>query len=84
MDESTPAAEMPQLYREVLDAVARLERLGDRANAYEIRRRAIRTYSARWDRSGHRALAKVAREAQVRIDAAPRAAVALAGSREPA
>ena len=85
MDESIPAAEMPLLYREVLDAVARLERAGDRAHAYEIRRRAIRTYSARWDTAGRQGLAKLVREAQARIDAIPRAAsVALAGSREPA
>ncbi|HYO44511.1 MAG TPA: hypothetical protein VES19_15035 [Candidatus Limnocylindrales bacterium] len=85
MDDSIPAADIPLLYREVLDAVARLERLGDRANAYEIRRRAIRTYSARWDASGRRALAKLAREAQGRIAASPRAAsIALTGTREPA
>lgn len=83
MDESIPAADLPLLYREVLDAVARLERAGDRAVAYEIRRRAIRTYSARWDAAGRRAMRKLAREAQARIDASPRAtAVALAGSRE--
>jgi len=82
MDESIPAADMPLLYREVLDAVARLERAGDRAQAYEIRRRAIRTYSARWDMSGRRAMAKLVREAQSRIAASPRTAVALAESRE--
>jgi len=85
MDESIPAADMPLLYREVLDAVARLERADERAQAYEIRRRAIRTYSARWDASGRRAMSKLMREAQARIDANPRAAApALAGSREPA
>jgi hypothetical protein len=85
MDESLPAADLPLLYREVLDAVTRLERLGDRAVAYEIRRRAIRTYSARWDASGRRAMAKLVREAHGRIAASPKAAsVALAGSSEPA
>lgn len=85
MDQTIPAADMPLLYREVLDAVARLERLGDRARAYEIRRRAIRTYSARWDASGSRALRKLAAEAQARIDASPAHAVgALAESRETA
>lgn len=82
MDQPIPAEDMPLLYREVLDAVARLERAGDRAQAYDIRRRAIRTYSGRWDPAGRRALAKLAREAQGRIAAMPRAAVALSGSRE--
>ncbi len=83
MDESIPAADLPRLYREVLDAVARLERVDERARAYEIRRRAIRTYSARWDDAGRRAMDKLVREAQARLDANPRAAVgALAGSRE--
>jgi hypothetical protein len=85
MDESIPAADIPLLYREVLDAVARLERLGDRAVAYDIRRRAIRTYSTRWDASCRRALAKLVHESQGHLDAGPRAAaVALAGTREPA
>ncbi len=85
MDETIPAADMPLLYREVLDAVARLERAGERATAYEIRRRAIRTYSGRWDVSGTRALARLVRDAQRRIDAVPRGtAVSLAGSRETA
>jgi hypothetical protein len=83
MDESIPAADMPLIYREVLDAVARLESAGDRVSAYDIRRRAIRTYSARWDSAGRRSLGKLAREAQARVDRAPRAAsVPRAGSRE--
>jgi hypothetical protein len=86
MDASVPAADMPCLYREVLDAVARLERAGERERAYDIRRRAIRVYSARWDEPGRRNLQKLAREAGARLAANPRAVAlaALAGSREPA
>jgi hypothetical protein len=52
--------------------------------AYEIRRRAIRAYSARWDAGGTRSLERLVAEAQARLDASPRAAAlgALAGSRE--
>ena len=84
MDSPVPAAAMPGLYREVLDAVARLERVGERTRAYDIRRRAIRTYSARWDDAGRRNLEKLAHEAAARLAANPKAATlaALSGSRE--
>jgi hypothetical protein len=86
MDESIQQADMPHLYREVLDAVARLERVGERAAAYEIRRRAIKTYSARWDDKGKRSLDKLTREAAARLAASPRAASlgSLTGNTEPA
>lgn len=44
-----PSAELPALYRAVLDGVAALERNGDRAIATSIRRQAIATYASSWD-----------------------------------
>lgn len=86
MDESTQVADMPHLYREVLDAVARLERAGERAAAYDIRRRAIRTYSTRWDDKGMRSLGKLISEARALLAATPHGATlgSLSGNTEPA
>ena len=71
MDDQTPAEELPTLYRAVLETVARLERAGERSFAFEIRRKALRTYSTRWDEGGRRDLVRLDREAQARLDAAP-------------
>jgi hypothetical protein len=74
MHEPTQVATMPDLYREVLDEVGRLERAGMRPVAYDIRRRAIATYSHRWDERGVRSLEKLVAEARTRVAAAPKAA----------
>jgi hypothetical protein len=44
-----PSAELPALYRAVLDGVAMLERRGERPLATSIRRRAIAAYANAWD-----------------------------------
>jgi hypothetical protein len=85
MDDHSPAEALPRLYRDVLDGVGRLERAGERQAAYEIRRKAQRAYSARWDRRAHRTLGKLEREARAQLAASPRAAAvgALSRSGEP-
>ena len=74
MDHQTPSEEMPTLYRAVLDTVWRLERLGERSVAFEIRRRALNTYSTRWDEGGQKELAKINRDALRRLAASKPAA----------
>jgi len=73
MDDRVPAEELPTLYRSVLETVARLERAGDRSFAFELRQKALRTYSTRWDDGGRRALARLDRDGHSRLEAARRA-----------
>jgi len=67
MEHQITAEEMPSLYRAVLDAVWRLERMGDRDVALAIRRRAVNTYATRWDDGGRKELAKIHRDAVRRL-----------------
>jgi hypothetical protein len=73
MEHQTPSEEMPTLYRAVLDTVWRLERLGEREYALELRRRAVKTYATRWDEGGQRDLVKINRDALRRLASTGRA-----------
>lgn len=58
--ELTTAETLPRVYRRVLDAVGRLERLGGRQEAARFRAAAIRVYSGSWNGASHRKLEEVA------------------------
>jgi hypothetical protein len=77
MEDQIPAELLPSLYREVLDVVARLERAGGRAEALEIRQKAVRVYSTRWDEHGRRSLLRLAAEGRARLERRPAIASAV-------
>jgi hypothetical protein len=49
---STPADDLPGLYRDILDRVAELEQIGERACAGQIRMAATQAYSDAWNEAG--------------------------------
>jgi hypothetical protein len=49
---STPADDLPGLYRDILDRVAELEGIGERGQAGRIRMAATLAYSEAWDETG--------------------------------
>lgn len=49
---STPADDLPGLYRTILDRVAELEGIGERVHAGRIRMAATEAYSDAWNESG--------------------------------
>jgi hypothetical protein len=53
---STPADDLPGLYREILDRVAELEQIGERVHAGRIRMSAIEAYSDAWNETGRERL----------------------------
>jgi hypothetical protein len=52
----SPAEELPGLYRAILERVAELDGLGERAEAARIRHAATEVYSGAWDAAGRRSL----------------------------
>ncbi len=56
MEPTSPAEELPALYRALLDRVAQIEAEGRRAAAYRLRSEATRIYSRSWDDRARRAL----------------------------
>ena len=64
------AEDLPELYREILDRVADLERMGARPEAARIRADATRAYSNAWDESARRVLTGLIARAG-RVAAAP-------------
>lgn len=63
MGTSTPAEEMPALYRAILDRVAALEAAGKRSEAARVRRDATAAYSRAWDERTRRRLTHLLRGA---------------------
>jgi hypothetical protein len=61
---SSPADDLPSVYRSILDGIAVLEGLGARREAAAFRAEATRIYSTAWDEPGLRRL----RHIKVRID----------------
>jgi hypothetical protein len=53
---STPAEDLPGLYRTILERVADLEHIGERTEAGRIRMSATAAYSGAWDEGGRNRL----------------------------
>jgi uncharacterized lipoprotein YddW (UPF0748 family) len=63
----TVAETLPRVYRRILDAVGRLEQLGDRQEATRVRSVAIRVYSGSWDMASHRQLEDLLARAEAAV-----------------
>lgn len=64
VDPTSPAQELPALYRAILDRVAELEAAGERAMAGRVRREATTAYSRAWDERARRRLLTLLRDAE--------------------
>jgi hypothetical protein len=58
---TTPAEDLPALYRAILDGIANLERVGQHQEAALIRIEATRVYSTSWDERARRRLLQIER-----------------------
>ena len=56
MEGTSPAHELPELYRAVLERIGALEQIGHRREAEHIRRAAVTAYSRAWDEGARRRL----------------------------
>lgn len=63
MDPKSAAEELPALYRELLDTIARIDASGQRAVGYRLRTQATRIYSRAWDDRARRGLLELLRQA---------------------
>jgi hypothetical protein len=54
--QTSPAADLPALYRAILEGIAGLERAGEHREAALLRTDATRVYSRSWDEGGRRRL----------------------------
>lgn len=63
MDPKSAAEELPSLYRELLDMIARIDASGQRALGYRLRTKATRIYSRAWDDRARRGLQELLRQA---------------------
>ena len=61
---SSPAEDLPALYRAILDGLAQLERLGARREAALLRAEATSVYSTAWTQGGLRRLNQIRRRIQ--------------------
>lgn len=59
--QTTPAEDLPALYRAILDGISNLERVGQHREAALIRTEATRVYSTSWDEGGRRRLLHIRR-----------------------
>lgn len=59
--ETSPAEDLPALYRSILDGVADLELAGQHREAALIRTEATAVYSTSWDEGGRRRLLHIRR-----------------------
>ncbi|HUP55360.1 MAG TPA: hypothetical protein VM408_07625 [Methylomirabilota bacterium] len=64
MEPNSPAEELPNLYRAILDRVALLEAAGERGEAGRVRLQAATAYSRAWDDRARRELESLLRRAE--------------------